>query len=324
MAAIAATPHSSGKAMTSLSNALARFASEGSEESAIHAGEWLAEALREAPSVSLSRRAGHAIWMEAWAACAPLSAPSPVLIQRKATLLEVGTRRVLVDPSVGVAKTPLEERTRSLFGAPPELASETVDPLSITDIVLTTLQHQALRALLGTTQGDGVRGAGEPFFPRARIHVGASDWKRALSSEELAVHERDLFLRLRDRELVHVSTPLYLEPGLVIVPTPGLTMGNLSVACRDAEGLVHVISSNVVTRDALSPYESTLPGLLTHTRLRDIDVAPRGDVASMTRHVAALRFERHLADRDPADPRFLLVWPSSELVHAHVASAPKR
>jgi hypothetical protein len=310
--------------MSAVVEALATFASEGSEESAIHAGEWLAEALRHAPPVSLTRLAGHAFWMEAWAACAPLSVSAPVLVQRKATLLEVGARHVLVDPCIGPANTPLAERMASLLGAPPALAIDAIDPLSITDVVLTTLQHQSLRTLLGTTHGDGVQGPVSPMFPNARVHLGAADWKRALRSEELAVHERALFARLRDAQLVYVNEPVYLAEGLVIVPTPGLTIGNLSVACRDADGLVHVVSSNVVTRDALSPYESTLPGLLLHTRLRDIDVAPRGDVFSMARHFAALRLERHLSDRDPNDPRFQLIWPSSELLASHMPTAPTR
>ena len=290
--------------MSALHEALQAFATEGSEAAAIHAGEWLAESLRDAPPVTLTRLRGHALWMEAWSACAPLTLATPVLVHRHATLLEVGNKRVLVDPCIGVAKTPLDERTRSLFGAPPELESDAFDPTSITDVVLTTLQHQSLRAL-------------PAHFSSARIHLGAADWKRALRSEELAVHERDLFAGVSDAQLLFVDAPLYLAEGLVIVPTPGLTIGNLSVACRDAQALVHVVSSNVTARDALSPYESALPGLLTHTRLRDTDVAPRGDVDSMTRHLVALRFERHLSDRDPADPRFQLVWPSSVLVHPH-------
>lgn len=288
--------------MSALEEALEAFATQGSEAAAIHAGEWLAESLRHAPPVALTRLRGHALWMEAWAACAPLTLATPVLVHRHATLLEVGNKRVLVDPCIGVAKTPLDERTRSLFGAPRQLESDAIEPNAITDVVLTTLQHQSLRAL-------------PAYFPHARIHLGAADWKRLLRSEELAVHERDLFAGVSDTQIVFVDSPLYLAKGLVIVPTPGLTMGNLSVACRDAHSLVHVVSSNVTTRDALSPYESTLPGLLTHTRLRDTDVAPRGDVDSMTRHLAALRFERHLSDRDPADPRFQLVWPSSMLLH---------
>ena len=297
--------------MSAREEALHAYATEGSEAAAIHAGEWLAESLRDAPPVALTRLRGHALWMEAWAACAPLTLATPVLVHRHATLLEVGNKRVLVDPCIGVAKTPLDERTRSLFGAPPMLESDAIDPTSITDVVLTTLQHQSLRALPAHFPARETSNQ----FPNARIYLGAADWKRALRTEELAVHERDLFARVSDAQFVFVDAPLYLAEGLVIVPTPGLTKGNLSVACRDAQALVHVVSSNVTTRDALSPYESTLPGLLTHTRLRDMDVAPRGDVDSMTRHLAALRFERHLSDRDPADPRFQLVWPSSLLVH---------
>lgn len=306
---------------TALEEALSSFASEGSEESAIHAGEWLADSLADAPPVSLTRRAGHTLWVEPWSVCAPLAVPGPLLAQRKSTLLEVGTRRVLIDPCL-LAQTPLAERMQSLFGAPPEMPHDAAfDPRTITDVVLTTLQHQALTALLGTTHGDGVRGPVPPMFPNARVYVGAADWKRAPRSEALAVYERALFQRVRDAQLQFVDAPIHLAQGLIVVPTPGLTHGNLSVACRDVSGLVHVVSSNVVTRDALSPYESRLPGLLTHARLRDTDVAPRGDVASMERHIAALRFERHLSDRDPVDPRFQLVWPSTELVASRVVQA---
>jgi hypothetical protein len=296
---------------------------------AIRAGERLAHAMSALPTVvSLSRTPLAPMWLEPWAACAPLAQHGPARLVRTTTIARTERALVCIDPALPTAwaETPLGERMRSLHPATTETLPLTLreaigSPEHFTEVVFTDLRFQTLRALLGTTHGDGLEPALPPLFAKARVYVGAADWQRLtdprahLPTEELATLSRRGLDRLRTDQLVLVERPTLLPSGLVLVPTPGLTPGHLTVALpvRADRVRIAVATSNATTRDALSPYESPLPGLREHARLRDTDVAPRGDALDRAAHLRALRFERALADRDPKDPRFHDVLPSQQL-----------
>lgn len=314
---------------TPLAAALEAARDLSTEAAAIRAGERLAHAITETlPTViSLSRTPLCPMWLEPWAACAPLARTAPTRLVRTATLARTERGLVCIDPTLPTAwaETPLGERMRSLHDEARETFPLTLreaigPPEHFTEVVLTDLRFQTLRALLGTTRGDGLEPPLPPLFPKARVHVGAADWARltsgaALPPEELATLSRHGLDRLRTDQLVLVERPTLLSSGLVLVPTPGLTPGHLTVALpvRADRPRVAVVTSNATTRDAYSPYESPLPGLREHARLRDTDVAPRGDALDRAAHLRSLRFERALADRDPKDPRFHDVLPSTLL-----------
>lgn len=320
----------SGSAAAGLASALEAARALGTEASAIHAGERLAHAIcvHLAPVVSLSRTPIAPMWLEPWAACAPLHRTAPARLVRTATIARTPRGLACIDPTLpeAWARTPLGERMRSLH---PEATRESFPltlrmavgpPEHFTEIVLTDLRFQSLRALLGTTHGDGLEPALPPFFPKARVYVSALDWAHlahpdALPTEERAALVRGGLARLRTDALVLVDRPLVTDAGLVLVPTGGLTPGTLTVAMpvRDSRVRVAVVTSQATTRDAYSPYESALAGLREHARLRDTDVAPRGDALDQAAHLRALRFERALADRDPKDPRFHDILPSQQL-----------
>lgn len=300
-----------------------------SDAHAIHAGERLADAMaRElAPLVSLSRVTIAPMWLEPWAACAPLRHAGPVRLMRTATVLRTKTDLVCIDPCLTDAwqKTPHGERMTSLH---PRETAETfphtlraaVGPCDpYTEVIFTSVSFQSLRELVGTTHGDGVEEALAPLFPNARIYLGPGALDGPPDDDARPTRCRGGLDRLRTDALTFVERPTLLPSGLVVIPTPGPSPEHLTVAypilCAGHTERVRVgiVTSSVTTRDAFSPYESSLPGLREHARLRDTDLAPRGDAHDPLAARRIQRFERALADRDPEDPRFHLVHPSQDL-----------
>lgn len=309
-----------------LDAALVGCAALGSEAAAIHAGERLAEAIaRElTPIRSFARLPIAPMWIEAWAACQPLALRGLVRLVRTATRIDVGSRRVLVDPCVPDAwlRTPLGERVRSLH---PWSTSETVTRAlpelvgaleNYTDVVFTTASFQGLCDLVGTRRDASCVVALGARFPNARFYLGARAFD-PLAEELAASRVRGGLDRIDRDRLALVEGPMRLGDELVLVPTPGSSPEHLTVAFatrgQDRRVRVGVVTSNVVTREALAPYESRWPGLREHARLRDASVALRGDAGDPPTLRRMLRFEQALADRDPDDPRFHLVFPSQEL-----------
>lgn len=318
------------------------------DPSAVHAAERIAWAMaRElTPAISLSRVPIAPMWLEPWAACQPLAAGGLARLVRTATLVKTKTGLVCIDPCMPDAwlRTPLGERMRSLhdretsetfpltlaeaIGAKEQL-TRTGEPSRFTEVIFTSLASQSLRELLGTTHGDGVEAQLATFFPGARIVIGPGALTRARTDAERTTDVRGGLSRLVADQLVAVHEPTLLPSGLVVIPTGGVVPEHLTVAfvqqfeekklgeTKLAKPLerarVAVVTSQCTSREQLSPYESSLPGLREHARLRDADVAPRGDAHNVAVHLRALRFERALADRDPADPRFHLVHPSQAL-----------
>ncbi|MBX7197371.1 MAG: hypothetical protein K1X94_35300 [Sandaracinaceae bacterium] len=309
-----------------LDRALLGARSLSDDAHAVHAGERLAWAMSQelAPAVSLSRTPLAPMWMERWAACQALGASGPLRLVRTATIVRTATDLVCIDPCLpdAWARTPLGERMRSLH---PRETSETFPmtltealgpPGHFTEVIFTSVGFQSLRELLGATHGDGLEHALAPYFQGARVIVGPSALSRARTELDRSTDVRDGFARLRVDHVTEITGPTLLPSGLVAVPTGGYVPEHLAVAFvqKIDRPRVAVVTSQVTSREQLSPYESSLPGLREHARLRDTELAPRGDAADRAAHVSALRFERALADRDPADPRFHLVYPSQ----AHV------
>jgi hypothetical protein len=292
------------------------------ETEAVHAGERLAWTMARdlAPAVSIARVSIAPMWLEAWAACPPLVASAPVRLVRTATVIRTKTDLVCIDPCIPTAwsHTPLGERMRSLHQArtsetfPMTLSEAIGPPGKYTEVIFTSLAFQSLRELLGTTRTDGLEAVLAPYFPDARIVVGPGALSRARTEHDHATDVRGGLARVRTEGVVEITEPTLLPSGLVAIPTGGHVPEHLAIACvtKLDRPRVTVVTSQVTTRDAFAPYESTLPGLREHARLRDTELTTRGDAHDTLAHRRALRFERALADRDPGDPRFHLVHPT--------------
>lgn len=315
-----------------LDRALRGARSFADETEALHAGERLAWTMARdlAPAISIARVSIAPMWLEAWAACQPLVASAPVRLVRTATVIRTRTDLVCIDPCLpsAWARTPLGERMRSLHDARtsetfPMTLSEAIGPVGTvtsgrheqqryTEVIFTSLAFQSLRELLGTTHTDGLEAELAPYFPDARIVVGPGALSRARTEHEHATDVRGGLARVRTEGVLEITEPTLLPSGLVAVPTGGHVPEHLAIACvtKLDRPRVTVMTSQVTTRDAFAPYESSLPGLREHARLRDTELTPRGDAHDALAHRRALRFERALADRDPEDPRFHLVHPT--------------
>lgn len=262
------------------------------------AGEALAERLRRSGGVeSLEPLDFGTLALEAHSALAGWRAPFRIVpARRRGWLVRAGGLRVLVDPSTEdaftatpfgerlLARHPLRTRALGLRSVEQALAPVGVAATEIDLVLLTHLRFVAIERLLAAV-------------PRARIVVSDREWavQHAPSAWERPFRERAAPPRA-DR-IVRAPGDLELAPGLFYVATPGLTEGTASVAVSVGKR-VRVFSANGLCRDAWTPYESALPGLRELVRLRDVEVAPRGDAASAARASESMMLERSLSDRE--------------------------
>ncbi len=265
-----------------------------------NAGEALAEAVRGGPSVTIERHEGERFALETSVALPSLRAPLHPFVTVERRSWRIGS--TLFDPSSDASATPYVER----FGQRHALrqralqvrATQPIEPDAIEHVVLTTLRYQSLAALLSR-------------YPRARIEVHPLEHARYVDPSPAlrAAYERDPVLA-HDR--LSLSPAGVLPCGAVLIDTPGLGPGSRSVLANE-RGVLHLLSPHGVALDAWTPYESALPGLREHLRLRDIEVCPRGD-ADLETSAVSMGLERVLADRRSDAPAFFEITPSLELV----------
>lgn len=266
-----------------------------------NAGEALAEAVRSGPTVKIERHVGERFALERSVALPALRAALPlsafVTVERRTWRID----RTLVDPSSDAGATPYVERfaqrhpvRQRALGAD---AIAPIDPDAIEHVVLTTLRYHSLAYLL-------------THYPRASIEVHPLEHARYVDPPpvERAAYERDPVLS-HERLVLRDAGPL--PCGAVLVNTPGLGPGSRSVLAND-RGTLHLLSPHGVALDAWTPYESKLPGLREHLRLRDIEVCTRGDADPEASSVS-MGLERVLADRRADAPAFFEITPSLEL-----------
>lgn len=228
-----------------------------------NAGEALAEAVRQGPSVTVHVHAGERFALEREVALPALRSPLPfVSLERRTWRID----RTLIDPSSGGGAAPFFERfaqrhplRHAALGARPVPA---IEPDRVEHIVLTTLRYQSLASLLSR-------------YPQARIWVHPYEHARYLDPApvERAAYEREPVMK---HERLVLGDAGVLPCGAVLLNTPGLGPGSRSVLAHD-RGTLKVLSAHGVALDAWTPYESKLPGLREHLRLRDIEVCTRGD-----------------------------------------------
>ena len=269
-----------------------------------NAGEALAEAVRLGPSVQIRCHVGERMVLEREVALPALRSLSAfVSIERRTWQID----RTLLDPSSDARVTPFFERfaqRHPLRHRALDLrAPSPIDPSRIEHIVLTTLRYQSLAWLLER-------------YPRASISVHPAEHARyvAPTPVDRAAYERDPVMA---HERLVLGDPGPLPCGAVLLNTPGLGPGSRSVLANDG-GTLRLLSPHGVALDAWTPYESKLPGLREHLRLRDIEVCTRGDADPETSSIS-MGLERVLADRRDDAPAFFEITPSMELVGSPIS-----
>jgi hypothetical protein len=113
--------------------------------------------------------------------------------------------------------------------------------------------------------------------------------------------------------LVLIDGDVELGKGVALVQTPGHTDGNHSLVVNTEEG-VWVSSENGVSADSWHPQLSKIPGIKNYARFWNRDVVLNSNTLedSIDQYDSMVK-EKALADHNRRDPRWLNVFPSSEM-----------
>jgi hypothetical protein len=212
-------------------------------------------------------------------------------------------RRALEIPALHQAKRAGAALARSLAVTvhPPvdvQIGAMGIVPDAVDVLAYDTLDAQSPAAMLAR-------------FPRARIAVTESEWRRYARPSE-----RDrLFLvpgpEIDRARVDEVDEARVLGDGVVLVRTGGRCEGHLALVVHTAQGVL-VAAGNTLSLDGYAPASSRLPGLAESARRRARPFVSGFPVLGDGSDAMAL--ENVLADRLPGAPTFPFVLPTLEVV----------
>ena len=175
---------------------------------------------------------------------------------------------------------------------------------------------QDLRLIMGTTRP--VQGEPEPrrpFFPNAKFLFQRKevDTFRAPHPMQWAWYVPGGMDDVIEDDLVLLDGDVELGKGVAIVSTPGHTDGNHSLAVNTDDG-VWVTSENGVCADSWHPRQSKIPGIRKYAEFFNREVVMNANTLedSIDQYDSMVK-EKAIADPNPRDPRWLNVFPSSEM-----------
>jgi len=178
------------------------------------------------------------------------------------------------------------------------------------------LHVQDPRIYMGTTQAiDGEREPREPFFPNAKFVFQRKevDTFRSLHPTQWAWYVKDGMKDVVDDNLVLVDGDVELGVGVAFAWTPGHTDGNHSLVLNTPDG-IWVSSENGVAADSWHPHLSKIPGVRKYAEFFNREVVMNSNTLedSVDQYDSMIK-EKALADPNRQDPRWLNVFPSSEM-----------
>ncbi len=245
-----------------------------------------------------------------------------LLITNRMQLVTVETRegrkRVLVNPSDHERdqETPFFKRladrspkwaqrliARRHSTVPERLAEAGVRGDEIDYVTFDHLHTQDLRRVLGE------------WCPRAKLLAQRAELD---IFERLHPLQRDWYLAdaldgiARDR-LLALDGDVEVGDGLLLVRTPGHTIGNHSIVLHTDRG-VWTVSENGIAADAYTPERSELAGVASHARSRGVEVILNSNTRehSLDQYTSMV-LEKTLADPCPDGSGYVQHFPSSEL-----------
>lgn len=191
------------------------------------------------------------------------------------------------------------------------LAPEDVDYVSFDH-----LHVQDLRRIVGTTRApEGRDEPWPPLFPNARFVFQRRevDTFRSVHPTQWAWYVPGGMDDLIEESLVLVDGDVELGVGVALMWTPGHTDGNQSLCLSTPEG-VWVSSENGVAADSWQPHLSQIPGVRKWAEFFGREVVMNANTLedSVDQYDSMIK-EKALADASRRDPRWLNVFPSSEL-----------
>ncbi|WP_310962532.1 MBL fold metallo-hydrolase [Nocardioides terrisoli] len=249
-----------------------------------------------------------------------------------------GTPRTLVfEPTVpaGSAEAPFYRNLQALIGKVPggRLMEKVVlkyfnEPdtvleklgLSPDDIDYCTFDHlhvQDPRMILGSSEViEGETAPRTPLFGDARMLVHSRELAtlQSLHPMQWAWYVEGGLGGVDPDKFVTFDGDIELGPGVALLWTPGHTDGNHSLVINTPDG-VWVSSENGISLDNWQPELSKIPGVRRYHEQLGREICPNANTLedSLDQYDSMVK-EKTLADPCTADPRWLQILPSTELV----------
>jgi hypothetical protein len=191
--------------------------------------------------------------------------------------------------------------------------------LRVEDVDFVSFDHlhvQDVRFVLGTTEPiAGEAAPRPPLFPNAKLIVQRKEWDTfaSLHPMQWAWYVKEGIKDVPTDNVVLVDGDVELGRGVALVWTPGHTDGNHSLCINTPEG-VWVSSENGVCADNWHPHLSKIPGVRGTAKFFNREVILNSNTLedSIDQYDSMIK-EKALADANRRDPRYLNVFPSSEM-----------
>jgi hypothetical protein len=199
---------------------------------------------------------------------------------------------------------------------PDALGVAGLQPEDVDFISFDHLHVQDVRLTLGSSEP--IEGEGGPvpaLFPNAKLVTQRREWDtfRSLHPMQWAWYVEDGIKGVPEENVVLLEGDVELGKGVALVSTPGHTDGNHSLCINTPEG-VWVSSENGVSADSWHPHLSKIPGVRKFAEFFNREVVLNSNTLedSIDQYDSMLK-EKALADPNQRDPRYLNVFPSSEM-----------
>jgi hypothetical protein len=175
---------------------------------------------------------------------------------------------------------------------------------------------QDLRITMGTTEPiPGENEPRAPFFPNAKFVCQRKevDTFKSIHPTQWAWYVPGGMDDVIEDNLVLVDGDVELGVGCALIFTPGHTDGNQSLCINTPEG-VWVSSENGVAADSWHPHLSKIPGVRRWAESFGREIVMNANTLedSVDQYDSMIK-EKAVADVNRRDPRWLNVFPSSEL-----------
>jgi hypothetical protein len=199
---------------------------------------------------------------------------------------------------------------------PSALAQAGLRPEDVDFVSFDHLHVQDVRFILGSSEPPpGHPEAVAPLFPHAKLLSQRREWETfsSLHPMQWAWYVEDGIKGVNEDNVVLLDGDVELGRGVALVSTPGHTDGNHSLCINTPDG-VWVSSENGVAADSWHPHLSRIPGVRKTAEFFGREVILNSNTLedSVDQYDSMIK-EKALADPNPRDPRFLNVFPSSEM-----------
>jgi hypothetical protein len=191
-----------------------------------------------------------------------------------------------------------------------------IAPADVDFVSFDHLHVQDLRLIMGTTRP--VHGEPEPrkpFFPNAKFLFQRKevDTFKSPHPTQWAWYVPGGMDDVIEDNLVLLDGDVELGKGVAIIYTPGHTDGNHSLVLNTEDG-VWVTSENGVCADSWHPHQSKIPGIRKYAEFYNREVVMNANTLedSVDQYDSMVK-EKSIADPNRRDPRWLNVFPSSEM-----------